>query len=409
MKTSETVFKLPGSKQICSCEENDASVVVSNMLKQLTRGRVGSHRIPYTSSFGRRRRICEPQQPRRFCSVSDNMKKSFGKETEGRGNSPPAGFASDDPEWIGESDFQANFQYDLTSEHLDVKPSEKKRWVWLLKGYDDPPRPNQMQTQHAEDLRNEGFDMLGQARSTEHMVNKTNSEMAIVGKSNVGKSSLINAIIGAKTRSGRGGSAVVSKKPGRTTSIFSYGIGRNDDNRSMTTMPDFRYILVDHPGYGYADVPEHVVENLSKIIRNYYVNRDSNVLIGSMLLIDARTGLKPFDESMAEMFEELSIMYMVVMTKCDLVKEAELDRNVAKISNMFTNARFRSVYPRIFGTSANLGIGKGNRGKLEKKFKKYNRSVPKGNLDRLRAELVMLADSRGFKRKLGTKRVLRFI
>ena len=137
------------------------------------------------------------------------------------------------------------------------------------------------------------------ATASEHFPTSSLCEVAMVGRSNVGKSSLINTIVR------HGGMARVSNTPGKTQEINFF-------------VTDAGFMLVDLPGYGYARVSKTQREQFSKLIRSYVTKRESLVL--TCVLIDARHDPQPLDLAMLEELELAQRAYVVVLTKCDKLK-----------------------------------------------------------------------------------------
>ena len=129
-------------------------------------------------------------------------------------------------------------------------------------------------------------------------------EVAMAGRSNVGKSSLINAL------TGQGSLARTSNTPGRTQQINLFDLSS-------------RLVLVDLPGYGYAKAPKDMVQRWTRMVFAYLRGRPS--LLRICLLIDARHGTKKVDDEVIEMLGKAAVPFQVVLTKTDLVKRAELE------------------------------------------------------------------------------------
>jgi GTP-binding protein len=159
-------------------------------------------------------------------------------------------------------------------------------------------------------------------------------ELALAGRSNVGKSSLLNALTGRRSL------ARVSNTPGRTQQINFFDLGG-------------RLMLVDLPGYGYAAAQKRVVANWNKLIEHYLKGRAG--LRRVLLLIDARHGIKPADRRAVAMLDEAALSYAAVLTKCDEVEVDALARVAAATAADL--ARHPAAYPAVYLTSARTGAG----------------------------------------------------
>lgn len=175
-------------------------------------------------------------------------------------------------------------------------------------------------------------------------------EVAFAGRSNVGKSSLINALTGRRTL------ARISQTPGRTQQINFFELGG-------------RLILVDLPGYGYAQAPKPAVEAWQRMVRAYLRGRAS--LRRACVLVDARHGLKDNDRAFMAMLAEAAVAFQLVLTKADLVRPSELADLVGSLESDLE--RQLGAHPHLIVTSAQTGNG----------------------IDRLRAELAALAATPG--------------
>ena len=165
-------------------------------------------------------------------------------------------------------------------------------------------------------------------------------EVAFSGRSNVGKSSLLNAITGRKSL------ARTSVTPGRTQELNFFDVGG-----VAGELPDFR--LVDMPGYGFAKAPPAVVEKWRRLVRDFL--RGRVVLKRTLVLIDSRHGVKPPDLEMMKMLDGAAASYRVVLTKADKVKPSELEATLAGVT---AEARKHSAaHPQISVTSAETGQG----------------------------------------------------
>lgn len=159
-------------------------------------------------------------------------------------------------------------------------------------------------------------------------------EVCFAGRSNVGKSTLINALTGRK------GLARASNTPGRTQEINYF------------TVTDHHY-LVDLPGYGYANAPIKVVEKWQRLLKNYLSGRQT--LRRAFVLIDARHGVKKVDEDILTLLDKSAVTFQVVMTKIDKVKQADLQKNLDQTRKALS--KHPAAYPEIVMTSSEKGIG----------------------------------------------------
>ena len=161
-------------------------------------------------------------------------------------------------------------------------------------------------------------------------------EVAFAGRSNVGKSSLINALTSRRTL------ARVSVTPGRTRELNFFTLGHEAE-----------FHLVDMPGYGYAKAPKTAVRGWTQLIRDYL--RGRRELKRVFLLIDARHGIKPNDRETMKLMDEAAVSYQAVLTKADKPKTAELEAVIASVSEEL--AKHPAAYPQLLTTSARTGSG----------------------------------------------------
>lgn len=161
-------------------------------------------------------------------------------------------------------------------------------------------------------------------------------EVAFVGRSNVGKSSLLNAITGRKAL------ARTSVTPGRTQELNFFDVG-----------DPLHLRLVDMPGYGYAKAPPKIVEQWKRLVRDFL--RGRVVLKRALLLIDARHGVKPVDREMMQMLDEAAMSYRIVLTKADKIKASELDAVLA--ATQVEARKHSAAFPEIAVTSSEKGMG----------------------------------------------------
>jgi GTP-binding protein len=161
-------------------------------------------------------------------------------------------------------------------------------------------------------------------------------EIAFAGRSNVGKSSLLNALTNRK------GLARTSNTPGRTQELNIFEVGRPVQLR-----------LVDMPGYGFAEAPKDLVKRWRTLISDYL--RGRAVLKRALVLVDSRHGLKEVDRDMMRMLDDAAVSYHLVLTKGDKVKPSAL--GALYEATMIEAAKHPAAHPSIFTTSSETGSG----------------------------------------------------
>jgi GTP-binding protein len=162
------------------------------------------------------------------------------------------------------------------------------------------------------------------------------AEVALAGRSNVGKSSLINALTGRRSL------ARVSVTQGRTRELNFFTLGK-----------DGALYLVDMPGYGYARASKAQAKAWTRLIGAYLKGRRE--LKRVFLLIDARHGIKPNDTETMKLLDEAAVSYQIVLTKADKPKAAELATVQAKVASDL--AKHPASHPQVLTTSARTGLG----------------------------------------------------
>jgi GTP-binding protein len=160
-------------------------------------------------------------------------------------------------------------------------------------------------------------------------------EIAFAGRSNVGKSSLINALVNQH------GLARTSNTPGRTQELNYF------------RAPDWSLFLVDMPGYGFAQAPKAKVEAWTELVRDFLRGRQN--LVRVFLLIDARHGLKPVDREVMALMDTAAVSYQAVLTKADKIKPTELAR--VEVELMASLAEHPAAFPVLLATSSQTGAG----------------------------------------------------
>lgn len=159
-------------------------------------------------------------------------------------------------------------------------------------------------------------------------------EVCFAGRSNVGKSSLINAVTGRKAL------ARASNTPGRTQEINYFTVSES-------------HYLVDLPGYGFANAPLAVVEKWQRLLKAYLAGRAS--LRRVFVLVDMRHGVKPVDDEIMTLLDKSAVTFQVVMTKADKIKTKEQDKILTQVRGAL--AKHPAAYPELVVTSSEKGDG----------------------------------------------------
>jgi GTP-binding protein len=196
--------------------------------------------------------------------------------------------------------------------------------------------PDEELSERARKLFAGPIDFLKSAPELKFLPEPEAPEIAFAGRSNVGKSSLLNALANRK------GLARTSNTPGRTQELNFFDVGQPLELR-----------LVDMPGYGFAEAPKDLVKGWRYLVNDYL--RGRTVLKRALVLVDSRHGLKEVDCQMMRMLDEAAVSYHIVLTKADKVKPSALGGLYEK--TLLEAARHPAAHPAIFTTSSETGTG----------------------------------------------------
>jgi len=159
-------------------------------------------------------------------------------------------------------------------------------------------------------------------------------EIAFAGRSNVGKSSLLNALTNRNTL------ARTSNTPGRTQQLNFFNLGD-------------RLFLVDMPGYGYAKVSKKLQQEWQHLLEAYFRGRAT--LERAYVLIDARVGIKDNDKEIMKLFDKTAVSYQLILTKIDKVGKQQLEELIAELESLLLT--HPAAHPKVMATSAEKNIG----------------------------------------------------
>jgi GTP-binding protein len=164
-------------------------------------------------------------------------------------------------------------------------------------------------------------------------------EIAFAGRSNVGKSSLLNAL------TGRNSLARTSHTPGRTQQLNFFALGDAPGSEKLR--------LVDMPGYGYASASKEKIASWTRLMKDYL--RGRSTLARVFVLVDGRHGVKDVDREMFDLLDKSAVSYQVVLTKRDEIKKSEIEPRIA--ATLEALKRHPAAYPQTIFTSSRTGEG----------------------------------------------------
>ena len=179
----------------------------------------------------------------------------------------------------------------------------------------------QLRLKKGKELFNKKCDFVLSVANLKQLPADNLEEIAFAGRSNVGKSSLINALFGQRKL------AKTSSTPGRTQQLNYFNL-------------DNRLYVVDLPGYGFAKAPKDIVQNWQKLINTYLVGRAN--LRRVFLLIDSRHGIKKIDEEIMDMLDKAAVTYQIVLTKIDKISAKELEKVLSDTQNIVANTQLHT-------------------------------------------------------------------
>ncbi len=194
--------------------------------------------------------------------------------------------------------------------------------------------PDELTLEKARKLFAGGADFLKGVVAMDGLPPDDRIEVCFAGRSNVGKSSLINALTGRK------GLARASNTPGRTQEINYFTLG------------DERF-LVDLPGYGYANAPVAVVEKWQQLLKRYLSGRQS--LRRAFVLVDSRHGIKAVDQEIMKLLDRSAVTFQVVLTKADKISVKDREKMLVQVREKLS--KHPAAFPELVLTSSEKGYG----------------------------------------------------
>lgn len=197
-----------------------------------------------------------------------------------------------------------------------------------------PAPPSEEEIEEGRKLFAGSCDFFYGAQSIEQLPPVGRPEIAFAGRSNVGKSSLINALTGRRAL------ARASSEPGRTKQLNFFNLAD-------------RLTLVDMPGYGFAKASKSVKEDWQRTMFTYLRGRPT--LERAILLIDGRVGAKKSDEEVCDLLDKAAVVFQVVLTKCDSLSPSSMAKRVEEMEKLI--GKHAAAFPRVIATSSHDAVG----------------------------------------------------
>ncbi|DAZ92909.1 TPA: hypothetical protein N0F65_011314 [Lagenidium giganteum] len=230
--------------------------------------------------------------------------------------------------------------------HISKKKARLQTFpvLWPMKGVSEPPQLLPHEISVVNRLFKAESKLITSTADPSDLPEWDIPEVAFAGRSNVGKSSIINALVGQP------GLVRTSKTPGRTQQLHFFSVGGK-----VGSLPDMS--LVDMPGYGFANVPKAVVHQFHDLVGGYVERRRGANLRCTYLLIDARRGIGKVDEEFMDYLRDLGTIYQVVLTKADSVSPTELTEQIRQGHRIASRTSRLNMNPVIHVTSTKENFG----------------------------------------------------
>lgn len=222
------------------------------------------------------------------------------------------------------------------------KPGDPKRYAWPLFKLQSIPEPTPEQEKLSKAIFQNGARWLGDHTTIDSIQRQNWTELAILGRSNVGKSSLLNCLLGSRDHE----FVPVGKRPGMTVALDFYGVGVADP-------PPL--VIVDTPGYGYSSRGKATHTEWMESIERYLLFRKQTSLMRIMILLDSRYGITPNDKELLEALDKALLPTHLILTKVDLLTASELETTAAAVAQSIS--KLQMPFPVLNAVSSRTGEG----------------------------------------------------